>query len=172
MYVFRTPEVFPYNRENAIRYAHEWAYKRNPRYFDFEKFGGDCTNFASQVIFAGSGMMNYAPTYGWYYANPNNRTPSWTGVNFLYKFLINNNNVGPFAETVDPKDVLPGDIVQLSFGNGISFEHSLMMVQVGSPASVENILIATHTDDRDYYPLSNYNWQGIRFLHIVGVRKN
>jgi len=36
-----------YNREKAIEYAQKWAYKRNPRYFDFEDIGGDCTNVVS-----------------------------------------------------------------------------------------------------------------------------
>lgn len=171
MYMYRTPKIYPYDRDNAVRYAHEWAYKRNPGYFDFENFGGDCTNFASQVIYAGSGIMNYTPTYGWYYANSDDRAPSWTGVNFLFDFLVNNNDLGPFAEQVDKKDVVPGDIAQLSFEDGINFEHSLVLVQVGSPASYENMLTATHTYDKDYNPLSSYDWKGIRFLHISGVRK-
>ena len=56
-----------YNRENAVAYAKKWAYGRNPKYYDFSDLGGDCTNFASQCIYAGSGVMNYTPTYGWYY---------------------------------------------------------------------------------------------------------
>ncbi|MDF2523023.1 MAG: amidase [Clostridiales bacterium] len=176
MYYFRTPGIFQYNRDNAVRYAHEWAFKRNPRYLDFENYGGDCTNFASQVIYAGSGIMNYTPTFGWYYENSNNRTPSWTGVNYLYNFLVNNNGIGPFAEVVDQKDIVPGDIVQLSLIDGINdviyFEHSLVIVQTGNPASVDNILTATHTYNTDNHPLNSYEWNGIRFLHIVGVRKN
>lgn len=56
-----------YNRANAVAYAKKWAYGRNPKYYDFSDLGGDCTNFASQCIYAGSGVMNYTPTYGWYY---------------------------------------------------------------------------------------------------------
>ena len=56
-----------YNRERAVEYAHKWAFSRNPRYYDFQNIGGDCTNFASQVIYAGCGEMNYTPTFGWYY---------------------------------------------------------------------------------------------------------
>lgn len=43
-----------YNRENAIQYTKKWAYSRNPKYYDFDSIGGDCTNFVSQCIFAGS----------------------------------------------------------------------------------------------------------------------
>ncbi len=163
--------IHEYNRGRAVAYAHKWAYGRNPAYYDFENIGGDCTNFASQVIYAGSGLMNYTPTYGWYYIGANNRTPSWTGVNHLYNFLINNLGPGPIAEQVDVKDIQAGDIIQLSFvGNGF-FNHSPVVVYTGSPPQPENILIATHTDDQDYYPLINFRWVDIRFLHIKGVRK-
>lgn len=165
----RFPRITPYNRDRAVEYAHKWAYRRNPSYYDFENIGGDCTNFASQVIHAGSGVMNYTPTYGWYYINSNNRTPSWTGVNYLYNFLIGNRGQGPFAKETGIGDIRPGDIIQLSFGGGI-FHHSPVVVSTGSPVSLDNILIAAHTDDVDYYPIINYGWEAIRFLHIVGTR--
>mgnify|MGYP000229660104 FL=1 len=164
-------QVYPYNREKAVEYAHIWAYGRNPAYYDFEKIGGDCTNFASQCIYAGSGIMNYTPVFGWYYRSSYDRTASWTGVNFLYKFLVNNKGQGPFAQEVDVSRIMPGDIVQLSFSGDGSFQHSPVVVAVGNPPHVSNILTASHTDDRDYYPLENYNWTDIRFLHIEGVRK-
>ncbi|HOA54831.1 MAG TPA: amidase domain-containing protein, partial [Clostridiales bacterium] len=65
----RKRTIKPYDRDKAVRYAHRWAYERNPAYYDFEKLGGDCTNFASQCIYAGSGIMNHTPVYGWYYIN-------------------------------------------------------------------------------------------------------
>lgn len=37
----------PYNRSAAIRYAHEWVYRRNPQFLDFTNIGGDCTNVGS-----------------------------------------------------------------------------------------------------------------------------
>lgn len=124
--------VYKYNREKAVAYAHKWAYGRNPTYYNFEELGGDCTNFASQVIYAGSGVMNFIPTYGWYYIDTNNRTPSWTGVNYLYSFLINNHGSGPFAEQVDIKDIQPGDVIQLSFVGNNFFNHSPVVVYTGS----------------------------------------
>ena len=68
--------IKPYDRAKAVAYAHEWAYGRNPRFYDFSNIGGDCTNFASQCLYAGSGVMNYSPTNGWYYINLNSRSPS------------------------------------------------------------------------------------------------
>ena len=31
----------PYDRAGAVAYAHHWAYGRNPRFYDYERLGGD-----------------------------------------------------------------------------------------------------------------------------------
>lgn len=49
----------PYDRLEAVSYAHRWAYGRNPAFYDYEEIGGDCTNYASQCIYVGTGVMNY-----------------------------------------------------------------------------------------------------------------
>jgi hypothetical protein len=173
MYYFgveRNKTVKPYDRAKAVQYAHKWAYARNPAYLDFEKLGGDCTNFASQCIFAGSGIMNYTPVFGWYYINPYNRTASWTGVNYLYNFLVNNKGSGPFAEEVDLSGAEPGDIAQLSFHDSKNFDHSPVIVNVGNPPGIDSILVAAHTFDTDFYRLMEFEPAHIRFLHIIGVR--
>lgn len=79
-----------YDRRKVVEYAKKWAYGRNKSYYDFEKIGGDCTNFTSQCIYAGSGKMYYDKLIGWYYNSVSDRSPSWTSVELLYKFLINN----------------------------------------------------------------------------------
>ena len=37
-----------YDRKKALEYAKEWAFKRNPKYLNFENIGGDCTSYESQ----------------------------------------------------------------------------------------------------------------------------
>ena len=32
---------------------------------------------------AGSGVMNFTPTCGWYYIDANQKAPAWTGVQYL-----------------------------------------------------------------------------------------
>ena len=68
-----------YNRERAVAYAHRWAFSRNPAYYNFDAIGGDCTNFVSQGLFAGSGRMHYRKVYGWYYNDLNERAPGHLG---------------------------------------------------------------------------------------------
>ncbi len=164
-------KLFEYDRLKALNYAHKWALEPNPAYYDFSKIGGDCTNFISQVLFAGTGYMNYTVDTGWYYIDVNNRAPAWTGVNFLYSFLINNRSVGPLGVEVNIRDIELGDIIQLSFNSPHEFNHSLIVVNTGVYPDFNNIQIATHSDNRDYYPLLNYNWKYIRFLHIKGFKK-
>ena len=107
-------EFIPYNRKAAVAYAHIWAYDRNPRFYNYEGLGGDCTNFASQCLYTGTGVMNFTPTFGWYYRNPNDKSPSWTGVEYFYNFLTEKSvRIGPFALETDIYSVLPGDFIQL-----------------------------------------------------------
>lgn len=156
-----------YDREAALRYAEQWAMGRNPRYLDFEKLGGDCTNFASQCIYAGSGVMNYTPVMGWYYNSSSDRSPSWTGVQYLYNFLVNNKSVGPYAAVTDQMGVQPGDIVQLGNAGGYYY-HSPVIVAVEDGG---RIFVAAHSFDAYMRPLDSYVYDRARFLHIKGVRR-
>ena len=155
---------FEYNRNNAVAYAKRWALSRNPQYYDFHGIGGDCTNFASQCIYAGAGVMNYTKDTGWYYISSSDRTPSWTGVEYLYDFLINNNSVGPYAIEVPQNEADIGDVIQLGRADG-DFYHSLLIV-----STYPMILVASHSYDALDRPLYSYNYYAARFLHIEGVR--
>ncbi len=159
------PSVNIYDRRKAVAYAKEWAKKRNPKYTNFELMGGDCTNFASQCIFAGSDVMNYTPDTGWYYVSLASRSPSWAGVEFLHRFLVNNYGAGPFAAEKPLDGAKIGDIIQLSF-NGRTYEHSLVVVKAS-----DEILVAAHTYDAFERKLSSYNYADLRLIHIEGVRK-
>lgn len=153
-----------YDRQAAVSYARRWALDRNPAFYNFDGIGGDCTNFASQSIHAGAKIMNYTPVMGWYYRSSYNRSPSWTGVGYLYNFLINNKSIGPYARVVSQHEAQPGDIVQLGTYDR-RFYHSPVITAV-----TPEILVAAHTDDALDRPLSSYVYDQARFLHIDGVR--
>ena len=156
-----------YNRDNALTYARRWAFARNPLYYDYAGIGGNCTNFVSQCLYAGSCTMNYTPLYGWYYLSPAERTPSWTGVEYFYNFLTGNQSVGPFAEETDAAALLPGDVVQL--GREVAgYYHTLLAVGRDG----DDLLLAANSDDAFARPLSSYEYDYARFLHIRGVRLN
>lgn len=158
-----------YDREAVVLYAHQWAYGRNPRYYDYEQLGGDCTNFASQCVYAGSGIMNFTPTFGWYYIDADQKAPAWTGVPYFYNFLTRSTfSVGPVGELCRVEDLRPGDVVQFSF-DGETFRHTPVVVAVGQPASPEMILLAAHSYDADFRPLSTYEYRVLRPIHITGT---
>lgn len=159
-------EELTYNREAALAYAKKWAFKRNPAFYDFSNIGGDCTNFASQCIYAGAGVMNFTPVYGWFYKSANDRTASWTGVEYLYNFLTTNDGAGPYAAEVPLSELEIGDIVQLGTATG-DFYHSPVVVGF----SRGQILVAAHSYDAFNKPLSSYNFAKARGIHILGVRK-
>ena len=163
--------VEDYDRLAAVTYAHRWAYSRNPLFYDYENIGGDCTNFASQCIFAGSRVMNFTPTFGWYYINANEKAPAWTGVEYLYQFLTrSNHSIGPAGRECSIEEVLPGDIVQLRF-SGESFQHSPVVVRARNPYTPADILVAAHSQNADNRPLSTYEFLEVRYIHMEGINR-
>ena len=160
----------PYNRQKVLKYAQKWAYDRNPRYYNFDGVGGDCTSFASQCIFAGSNIMNYSKSNGWYYINGNNKSPSWSGVEFLYNFLTTNKLAGPYGKEVPQNEIEIGDIAQLSFDGNV-FGHTLVIVKIENKLDLNQIFISSHTLDSFNKRISEYNFEKIRFVHIEKVRK-
>lgn len=164
--------ILPYNRRAAVAYAHQWAFGRNPEFYDFSEIGGDCTNFASQCLYAGAGVMNFTPEFGWYYISPDNRAPAWTGVPYFWDFMTRSeHSVGPWGIGTTMNLIQPGDFVQLRFQeSGEVFAHTPVVVKVGNPPTLSNVLVAAHSYDADNRPLDTYqNVEEMRFLHIIGV---
>ena len=153
-----------YNRINAVEYAKKWALSRNPRYFDFHGIGGDCTNFASQCIYAGAGVMNYTRDYGWYYISPDDRSAAWSGVEYLYRFLTTNESVGPIGRDADLSEIQLGDVIFLS--NGQRKYHTLVVTEFAPDGE---ILICAHTNDSYMRRLDSYNYYSTFPVHIEKV---
>ncbi|MBO5142536.1 MAG: amidase domain-containing protein [Clostridia bacterium] len=149
-----------YNRNLAVEYALKWSLDRNPKYYNYDKIGGDCTNFISQSLFAGTGQMNYRKN-GWYYRDANNKSPSWTGVEFLYNFLISNKYEGPKGKEITKENLQLGDIIQLSF-NGVIFGHTLIVTKIDEG----EIYVCAHTIDAKNRKLDSYNYKKIRYVMI------
>ena len=153
-----------YARGAATAYARRWALGRNPAYYDFTELGGDCTNFVSQCLFAGSGVMNDTPVTGWFYRSAMDRSASWTGVEYLWRFLTANRGPGPYGHACAQGALEPGDLIQLGDGAG-RFYHCLLVLRPGADP-----LVAAHDFDALDRPLSDYAYGAVRFLHVDGAR--
>ncbi|MBQ8839742.1 MAG: amidase domain-containing protein [Clostridia bacterium] len=157
--------VKDYNRERAVMYARKFALSRNPIFYTFEGIGGNCTNFASQCVLAGSCVMNYTPVYGWYYLSINRRSASWTGVEFFYNFFTTNMDVGPYGRELPIENAQIGDLIQLQNQDDIYY-HTLVISQI----TENEIYICANSNDALDRPLSSYNYKSLRLIHIDGVR--
>ena len=159
-----------YNRENAVAYAKRWALLRNPLFTDYTRLGGNCTNFVSQAILAGSCAMDYSSPFGWYYVADGDRAPAWTGVEFFYNFLVGaggypptNQRQGPFGREVLASQTEIGDVVQLARSG--DFYHTLIITGYAP----RDILVSAQSDDALDRRLSSYNFGSLRFIHVDGV---
>ena len=159
--------IKPYLRERAVEYAAKYAFSQNPLFGNFRGIGGNCTNFVSQSVYAASCVMNYTPTFGWYYVSLDDRSPSWTGVDYFYNFFTTNKAEGPFAREVGPDETEIGDVIQLGRTDE-GYYHTLLIVGFDG----DDPLIAAQTDDAYMRPLSTYQYDFSRYLHIEGVRVN
>lgn len=159
-----------YNRRAAVSYALKWAFARNPRFYDFTDIGGDCTNFISQCLYAGCGVMNYSQTDGWYYISTDDRSPSWTGVVFLREFLLSNDGAGVYGETAELSELSAGDVIQLADSGGRLY-HSLIISAIFPPYTPDDIFICAHSDDARNRRLSSYGYAEAEGIHILGARK-
>ena len=155
----------PYVRENAVAYARKYAFSQNPLFSSFAGIGGNCTNFVSQAIYAGSCEMNYTTTFGWYYISLNERSPSWTGVNYFYDFIIGNQGVGPYGREATLDELEIGDVIQLA-KEGEGYYHTLLVVGFEN----NDTLVAAQTDNAYGRPLSTYTNDYARYIKILGVR--
>lgn len=163
----------PYNRERAVEYARRWALDRNPLFIDFTEIGGNCTNFVSQAVLAGSCTMNYTPDFGWYYISEDDRAPAWSGVEYFFDFITGtplfreqNGGVGPFATVVEREAVMLGDVIQYANRAG-DWYHTVIVTGFDD----EEILISAQSDDALDRPVSSYRSAVTkRYLHIEGVR--
>lgn len=162
----------PYDAARAVEYARRWALFRNPLFVDFTGRGGNCTNFVSQCVLAGSCVMNRTPDYGWYYESDTDRAPAWSGVEYFYSFMTGvpefasrNGGIGPYAVEVPRRMAQVGDAVQYANEEG-DWYHTVII------SKVENgeIYVCAQSDNALDRPLSSYSFASARFLHFRGVR--
>ncbi len=154
-----------FDKESAVIYARKHALKYNPDFMSFKGLGGDCTNYISQCLLAGGGVMNYSNN-GWFYVDSNNRAPSWTGVNFLTNFLLANKTPGFRVEIIKKENLQIGDIVQIR-QNPNRFNHTMIVTK----AYGGKVFVSAHSNDCLDKSLDDYKYIEIMCLRIIGVNE-
>jgi hypothetical protein len=164
--------VYLYNRENAVAYANKYCglawgcgnnRKYNPTYKNYTGLGGDCTNFASQVlgdVEAGSLPMTYTWRYV-PYGHAAGATPAWAQASSLLSFLLSSGRAqrlarGTYADLITISEAHPaGAIGALNRGDLIAYEETGKIahfaVVVGADSGLY-LLVNSHTADRYHVP--------------------
>lgn len=169
-----------YNRAGAVSFIKQYAAK--PGYlvspyvtYPTETLGGDCTNFASEILYIGGGLPFHGQkgynrnTVDWYYYGPNvppatnPRTSSWTGADeFRQHWGMKNGVGGKFAYEMRKytKEEAPsyyneiysalenGDMVQYVRADGLT-SHTQIVWNYGSGT----MNVAQHSTDTGYWGL-------------------
>ncbi len=157
-----------YNINEAVKYALRYALEINPEYWNYEKWGGDCTNYVSQCLYAGEIPFDQSGMdvrYRWYWYSDRKRTPSWTAANSL-KFYMENNTVdedgspslGLKAIPIKLDQLLRGDIVQLVDDNNCAYHSMIVTGYLVEGDLVVDYLVCQHSgyDQEDEGKLRNY----------------
>jgi len=168
-----------YDREKAVEYASQWCNKRNPEYLEYDLYGGNCQNFASQCIYAGGMDMDIKGTYTcqWkfygkdlnFYQTARGRSYSFIGVDEFYSYAVYNTGSGLALQPDISIDYAEkGDVIQVgAYGK---WRHSLVVTDVlkDENGKITDIVLASNTADRWNYPLSAYIYTYPRLIHIDG----
>lgn len=167
-----------YNREKAVTYAKKYALiPHSPPWGNYEKMGGDCTNFVSQCLFAGEipfDMQGKSDIEKWYWFSDKMRVPTWTSANAFKIYLRINKKGGIKASLSDFENMFIGDVVQL--GDEKETRHSMIIVDEikDENGKVIDLVIAQHSiqqEGRGYnIPLSTKPIDRL-YWHIEGYYK-
>ena len=165
-----------YDREAAIQYLDKYCLSRNNAWYDYSLDGGNCQNFASQVLLAGGIVMDYKGSEQWkcYVLDPSEdvevneenkpegRSNSWVNVNYFYSYAKDNEGAGLVADVdADICYAEAGDIVQVGL---VSYSHTTVVSKV-----IDNhILLSGNTTDMKDYPLEAYVCPKHRLIKILG----
>lgn len=168
-----TPErvVHQYNRARAVDYANKYAgttwgagnrQRYNQKYLDYNSKGGDCTNFASQVIGDAKEGGGLPMKSGWHYLYCCGGSQAWVQTDAFKHFLIRSGygkiiGQGSFSDIIqsvnkrqqhlDQPQLQPGDLIAYVLKGDV--DHFSVVVgfdQSGYP------LVNSHTADRYRVP--------------------
>lgn len=162
-----------YDWPAAQTYIRNYALNYNPAYRTFADVGGDCTNFASQVMRAGGWVDRpgwYLDWNNWWY-NDLNQTRSWTYTHAFQQFF-NTSGRGQFLSYL--VDMWIGDAMQIDFGANGTIDHT-MLVDDKISSTLDGIFMSYHTTNTYHRPLSDvlavYPIPGNNYwaMHVIGT---
>jgi hypothetical protein len=157
-------------RLDAVKYADmycgtaslpEFGFKYNPKYRDFNPEGGDCANYASQMLYEGG---KFRKTGSWNYANGSG-SRAWLNASGFHYFMTNSGRAslishGSYEKVLKSSyKLLPGDY--------IAYEKKGKIVHISVVTGLDSKgypLVNSHNADRYRMPWDmGWNSKGITF---------
>lgn len=148
---------YNYSPSRGVEYANKYVYNRNTKFYEASVGGGDCTNFASQVLWYGFGandttndiankviMIPGSYTDGWY-AGPGGGSRNWENVDYFWNCMTSYKSIntpGPRVNVVSSISSLNnGGIMQIDFDYDNDYDHTVILV------NKDSLLFAQHTSN-------------------------
>lgn len=162
------------DRQKVVQYAldHAFSYNTNYRNMGAPGWGGDCTNFISQAMYAGGWRMSPGaktdPTKWWYKGGASGTwSHSWSMADQFYTSGLNSKRLKKIA----PDDLQVGDLVSADWdpGKKNGLEHTMVVTgrYLGLPG-FNGLLFTYHSMDRKNYPSLYLQWNapGAKFYPL------
>lgn len=144
------------DKYNGASNDEQFEFRYNKKYRNYNPQGGDCANFASQVLFEGG---KFRKTSGWNY-NVGGATRAWVNADGFTRYMLNSGRASLIARG-NYQDVykqsyklLPGDFIAYEEKGDISH----VSVVTGAD-SMGYTLVSCHNTDRNRVPW-DLGWSG------------
>ena len=171
-----------YNRDEAVSYVKKYVQDRNSEWVKYDDVGGNCQNYASQMLIAGGIPMDFDGDISvqWkHYSSTVNesqtkkgRSYSWTGVGYFYTYAKNNRGSGLVAQ-VDANyySAEKGDVVQVGYNK--EYRHTAVVVDLAKDenGNIIDIIINSNTINMENFPLQGYVYPMKRVIKILGYNE-
>lgn len=146
-----------FNITDGTAYAVKWATKKNPAYPDYAVQGGDCANFASQILVAGGIKMHMSGSVnsGWWLkkigtANPGySCSNSWCRADSFVKFMGTSGNMTTNFKSFSAK-LKAGDFISYDQAGDKDWDHVGYVTATGNYGTYDYIDSAGVTRSKSY----------------------
>ncbi|MCY6371011.1 amidase domain-containing protein [Clostridium ganghwense] len=145
-------------RSSAVAYAdkycgiasdEEFGFKYNKKYGDYNPLGGDCANFASQILFEGG---KFKKTSTWNF-DGGGGSKAWLNANAFKDFMINNGRASLIARGTYEKVYKAA--YKLKPGDFVAYEKNGKVVHISTVTGADSkgySLVNCHNTDRYRVP--------------------
>ncbi len=155
----------PYDRTAAKNYMMQWLDKRNPAYFAYDAYGGNCMNFASQVLYAGG----IHKTKGWYWNGDWDCSSSWIAVGSFTDYAEKATKKQLYCKCND--NYYAGNICDLVLiGVDSPRSHATVISDIirNEKGQTIDYLLCCNTTNLKNFPASAYHYTNQHLIRIYG----